>query len=269
MKLNPATLRLYIKMKLSRVAWRFMPPPEPGKWVFIVGCYNSGTTLLHQLLSSHPEIGSMPNEGQFFSDVLPAGRQHGLPRLWALQPETFHMKETTSGYDIDKLIRQWAWMYDDAAKPILLEKTILHSARTRWLQQHFPESYFIALFRNGYAVAEGIRRKEKHALDKCITQWAVSNEILLDDLHYIKNKLTVSYEDLTADAVSVMKKVTDFLSISELPAHVFEKEFIIHKQEGTISNQNNKSFERLTAADISMMNSIAAPVLERLGYAVK
>ena len=33
----------------------YMPTPE--KWVFIVGCYNSGTTLLHDLLASHHNFG--------------------------------------------------------------------------------------------------------------------------------------------------------------------------------------------------------------------
>ncbi|MBK9319321.1 MAG: sulfotransferase [Bacteroidetes bacterium] len=50
-----------------------MKAPEPEKWVFILGCYNSGTTLLHKLLATHSDIGSMPNEGQFYSSQLPGG----------------------------------------------------------------------------------------------------------------------------------------------------------------------------------------------------
>ncbi|MEP7265063.1 MAG: sulfotransferase, partial [Bacteroidota bacterium] len=186
MTINREKLSLYLKMKLMPLAWRFMSPPQPERWIFIVGCYNSGTTLLHQLLAQHPMVGSMPNEGQFFNDVLPFGRQYGLPRLWALKPELFHLKETSEGYDTDRLKRQWAWNYNYPHRPMLIEKTILHMARTRWLQQHFPNSYFIALYRNGYAVAEGISRKEGHSLEKSIQQWTVSNQILMDDLQYIK-----------------------------------------------------------------------------------
>ena len=261
-------VHLYAKMKLSNVAWRFMPPPSREKWVFIVGCYNSGTTLLHQLLAEHPLIGSMPNEGQFFSKVLPSGRDYGLPRLWALRPELFHLKETASGFDIDKLKRQWAWMYNDASKPLLLEKTILHSARTRWLQQHFPDSYFIALYRNGYAVAEGIRRKENHPLDQCIRQWSVSNQILLDDMQYIKNKLQVYYEELTADPRKVINSITEFLGIDAVNDGVLNAEFRIHKQEARISNMNKKSMEKLSAEDIALINNIGKDTFERLGYSM-
>ena len=248
------------------LAWRFTAAPSPEKWVFIVGCYNSGTTLLHQLLSQHPLVGSMPNEGQFFNNVLPFGRQFDLPRLWALKPELFHLKETTSGYDVDKLKRQWAWIYNDAEKPLLIEKTILHMARTRWLQQHFPNSYFIVLYRNGYAVAEGISRKEGHSMEKSIRQWTVSNEMLMDDLQYIKNKIALKYEDLTANPAEEVRKITKFLEIDELPASVFEKEFTVHKVEGKISNRNELSLKRLGAEELKVINEIGKPMFDRLGY---
>jgi hypothetical protein len=264
---NKATLLM--KMKLLPLAWRFTLPPQPEKWIFIVGCYNSGTTLLHQLLSQHPMVGSMPNEGQFFNTVLPAGRDFGLPRLWALKPELFHLKETSGGYDTDKLKRQWAWMYNHPERPLLIEKTILHMARTRWLQQHFPNSYFIALYRNGYAVAEGIHRKEGHSLEKSIQQWTVSNEMLMNDLHYIKNKISLKYEDLTLNPVDEVNRITDFLGIERLSSRVFEKEFTIHKVEGKISNRNETSFQRLNAEERSMINDIGKPMFEKLGYELK
>ncbi len=269
MKITKDKLSLYLKMKLMPLAWRFTTPPSPQKWVFIVGCYNSGTTLLHQLLSSHELIGSMPNEGQFFNDVLPFGRQFELPRLWALKPELFHLKETSEGYDVDRLKRQWAWIYNDAHRPLLIEKTILHMARTRWLQQHFPNSYFIVLYRNGYAVAEGISRKEGHSLEKSIRQWTVSNEMLMDDLHYIKNKIALKYEDLTANPVEEVRKITEFLGISELPASVFEKEFTIHKSEGKISNRNEASLKKLGGEELRLINEIGGPMFEKLGYPIR
>jgi hypothetical protein len=259
---------LYLKTRFKDFAWRFTPAPEPEKWVFIVGCYNSGTTLLHRLLARHPLIGSMPNEGQFYSDVLPRGRDLGLPRLWAIKPEAFHLKETSGTYDVDKLMRQWAWMYNDIRKPVLIEKTILHAARTRWLQQHFPNSYFIALFRHGYAVAEGIRRKENHSIEQCITQWTVSNLMLLDDLQYIKNKISITYESLTADPAAIMKQLTDFIGIAPLGTEVFTDEFEIHKSKSGIENKNADSVSRLSPSEIAVMNTIGGEAFQKLGYQI-
>ena len=42
---------------------KFYRPREPKKWLFLVGCYNSGTTLLRDILNEHPEIKGLPLEG--------------------------------------------------------------------------------------------------------------------------------------------------------------------------------------------------------------
>ncbi len=43
---------------------------ENKKWVFIIGCYNSGTTLLNEILASHPKISGLPDEGVMLTDQL-------------------------------------------------------------------------------------------------------------------------------------------------------------------------------------------------------
>lgn len=108
------------------------PIPAPEKWCFIVGCYNSGTKLLHKILSTHPKIGSMPNEGQFFTDQLLLPKVVGLPRIWALDPDRFRM--TADDYpqvDIKTLQRQWGAKYNNPFKPVLIEKSPTNAGRTR------------------------------------------------------------------------------------------------------------------------------------------
>lgn len=259
-------LSLYLHYKLRSVGWLFMKEPEPQKWVFIVGCYNSGTTLLHRVLEQHPVIGSMPNEGQFFNTVLPAGSDHNLRRLWAIKPDLFCLDENSKGINVNKLKRQWAWMYNNVHKPVLVEKTILNAARTRWLQKYFPNSYFICLFRNGYAVAEGIHRKEKHPIEQCIEQWTVSNEILLRDMEHLQNKLILRYEDFTAEPAKYLESIADFLGIDSFPQQVLYNEFTIHKVEAKISNQNEKAIRNLKPDDIAIIKKIGGNLLEKLGY---
>jgi hypothetical protein len=263
-------VQFYIKRKLIPVGHWFTKEPQPEKWVFIAGCYNSGTTLLHDILAMHPLIGSMPDEGQLFSDVFPTGKQFGLPRLWALKPELFHLTENNGDeYSISKLKKQWALFYNDPERQILLEKTILNSARIRWLQKKIPNSYFIAVVRNGYAVAEGIRRKEHHPIDKAITQWKVSNEIMLRDLEHIQHKLFIRYEDFTTHTESVLGDICRFLNIPPIDSTTMAKKFTVHKVTSPIEDRNKSSTTRLTAAEIETIDSIAGDLLKKLGYSIK
>lgn len=260
---------IYLKAKFNLFAYRFISEPEPEKWVFIVGCYNSGSTLLHKILASHPKIGSMPLEGRQFTDELPLAEDFGLKRLWALQPELFYLDETT-GLDIDvnKIKRQWAFMYNNPKKPILIEKSIINGGRTRWLQRHFQNSYFIILMRNGYVIAEGIRRKANHSIEKGIIQWKNSYDILLRDMAHLKNKIYLTYENLTADPKTVLNTICDFLEIEHLSENILTSEFKVHERENKISNFNQKSIDNLSKEDIDSINRIAGSLLQQVGYPI-
>lgn len=72
------------------------PLPSPNKWLFIVGCYNYGTTLLHNILASHPNIRSMPGDGQYFSNQSVFPLVLGIDRAWALKPELFYLDSASA-----------------------------------------------------------------------------------------------------------------------------------------------------------------------------
>lgn len=260
-------LNLFLRMRTIQWFSPLMSVPEPEKWVFIVGCYNSGTTLLHRLLSRHPMVGSMPNEGQFFSSQLPRAAQFGIPRLWALKPEFFYLKEDSPApIDPKRLKREWAWMYNDRKRPVLIEKTIAHSARMRWLQKHFAPASFIILVRNGYAVAEGIHRKEGHELKIAARQWAVSQRILDEDSAFLQNCTKIGYEDLCDDPESTMRAICSFLGLPDLDSEVFKQDFTVHRQVGKIKNQNAASLSRLSEAEFEIIEKEAGDVLKKYGY---
>jgi len=260
---------VYAKARLNRVAYRFMAVPHPDKWVFIVGCYNSGTTLLHQLVGRHPQVGSMPLEGRRFTDELPLAKDHGLQRLWALEPERFHLDEKGGGaIDADKIKRQWAFMYNDATRPVLVEKSVINAARTRWLQQHFENSHFIVLMRNGYAVAEGIRRKAGQPIDKAILQWKNSYELLLADMDGLDHALYLTYEELVATPGAVMDRIAAFLGIEPFPDGTTQGQFNVHGARNPITDMNRQSIHTLSGPDIAIINRLAGDMLQRSGYAL-
>jgi hypothetical protein len=241
----------------------------PRKWVFLVGCYNSGTTLLHDILATHPAIGSMPDEGQFLTDQFPVPRKLGLRRLWALEPERFRLDERGTGVDVERLQRQWTARFNDPTRPVLLEKTPTNAARMRWLQEHFTNAHFIGIVRDGRAVAEGIRRKTGHDIRLAARQWARSNAIMLEDFKYLARARLISYEALTESPAAVIVDLLEFLELPEPPSAMTDRSWRIHEQQSTIRNMNDRSFAALSAEDLAAIDEEAGEMLAQLGYAVE
>jgi hypothetical protein len=254
------------RLRLGRAA-RFGPLPRPQRWLFLVGCYNSGTTLLHDLLATHPMIGSMPDEGQFFTDQLPIPRELGLRRLWALQPELFWLDENAGkDVDVDRLLRQWGAVFNDPARPVLMEKTPTNAARTRWLQARFAPAYFVGIVRDGRAVAEGIRRKTGHDLGSAARQWSRSNEIMLQDFDHLQHKRLVTYERLTAEPNAVVSELLEFLELPVLSEELGTREWNIHEQRSAVVNMNPRSLQALSPSDLETIHREAGALLRRFGY---
>ncbi len=248
------------------------PIPQPRQWVFLVGCYNSGTTLLAQLMGRHPEISALPTEGHFITDQFRKDYEIGLPRMWAAREEFFRLTEKDHGPDVARIKKQWGFRLDQS-KPVLLEKSPPNTPRTRWLQANFEPAYFIALVRNGYAVAEGITRKgdPKHLPDgwpveQSAWQWRRSNEVLEEDAPHLKHLIWSRYEDLTADPQGELNRICSFLGISRFPALDRSQAFSVHEREEEVRNLNEKSISALAPGQIRQINEVAGDCLQRFGY---
>lgn len=248
----------------------------PDRWVFIVGCYNSGTQLLMHLLGTHPEISSLPQEGQFLSDQLVCDYEIGLPRMWVLREDLFRLTESDEGPDPIRLRREWL-MRLDRHKSVFIEKSPPNTPRTRWLQEHFENAGFIVLVRNGYAVAEGIRRKAepKHRkegwpIGLCARQWARSYEILLEDIGYLERVHWLKYEDLVEAPAERIADILTFLDLDDSDRHGIDLDgsWKVHEREEPIRNMNKESIGRLGPTDIDDINREASIMLEKMGYAL-
>ncbi len=248
--------------------------PKPEKWVFLVGCYNSGTTLLAELLSQHPSISGLPTEGHFITDQFVKDYDVGLPRMWVGNERLFRLDENSSGPNVDRIKREWA-MRLDLSKPILLEKSPPNSARTRWFQKNFENAHFIAIVRNGYAVAEGISRKgdpqhlgEDWPIEDSIKQWKRGNEILFDDAKHLKNYHQISYEELAKDPLNVLNGIANFLNVENFSSFDNEQSFQIHERETSVKDLNQVSIDRLSSEQITKISEIAGDMLKELGYPI-
>ncbi len=236
----------------------------PKKWVFIVGCYNSGTTLLHDVIASHPAVAHLPREGQYCTDQLLIPSEVGLTRVWALQPDTF-IPSPQNEPDAEKIKRQWCGYMSNPLLPVFLEKSIPNAARILWLNKHFPNAHFIALIRNGYAVAEGIRRKAGQSVEVAAKQWQQSNRIMLKQLEQVENKLLLRYEDLTSKPAENLDKVMTFLDLDVSKLKTDQK-WTVHGDTSNIRNMNARSLARLSNEDKAFIHQEAGELLDSFHY---
>jgi hypothetical protein len=162
----------------------------------------------------------------------------------------------------------WARLYP-AGEGILLEKSPTHSLRSRWLQQHFKPTRFVAVVRSPYAVCEGIRRRSGCSIEAAAKHWAAGNLCLLRDREYLERFTWLRYEDFCERPEGCLRELRDFL---DLPTP-FDLEVLsnvsshsIAGQSTGLQNLNSRSLERLTPNDVRSVNRIAAPVMEEMGY---
>ncbi|MGV7222333.1 MAG: sulfotransferase family protein [Nitrospinales bacterium] len=269
-----------IEKSPNKISWmfnRFRNPDQyrkfadERKWVFIIGCTNSGTTLLHALLATHPDIASLHIEGQYLTQVLPTDSKDGLQRVWTENLKIFRNTEADQHIDAIRLIHDWKNYLNNVNASTVLEKTPINSIRSRWLQSVFKNSYFIGIVRDGRAVSEGIARRTKSvSIERAADHWIMTYNLMLDDAKYLKHFNLVKYENLVANSFETVMEVLDF--IEEDPKKFqFDVNSVvdIHNIDDVptaITNFNQKSFDRIPEDIFDKITMQIQPTMKRLGY---
>lgn len=249
---------------------------ENKKWVFIVGCYNSGTTLLDNILAGHPQISGLPDEGVMLTNQLKRPEDYNWRRMW--YQCTDEIKKPNPNSAVIK--RHWSHFFD-SRKAFFLEKSISNTCRIPFLESEFSPAYFIHIVRNGYAVSEGIHRKAvpmagnefysegKYPMESCATQWKASLQEIEKIKGNLKNFKEISYEDLCDNPSETIKDILSFLDLPNFSQDYFNSSFTIHEKDSQIKNMNEKSFKSLGAEQIEKINAVASDYLIKYGYNLK
>jgi hypothetical protein len=250
----------------------------PARWIFVVGCYNSGTTLLASILRRHPDMAGLPNEGGFLTDALPYPEQFGWPRMWCRCLDKVRLEPHMEGAArASRIKRHWSLWYPHGAQN-LIEKSIANAARMPFLEAHFQPAHFIYIVRNGYAVAGGIRDKANlkrwrspyagsgYPIELCAEQWRVTDDVVQQDRQRVGRFLQVYYEDLTERPADVLRTITDFLQLPPVPDQVVRKRWHVHEASAAIRNMNGARLAALTEADCERIEAVAGARLEAHGY---
>jgi hypothetical protein len=249
---------------------------SPEKWIFLVGCYNSGTTLLHRILGSHPRISAMSDEGTLMTDALPKPEDFGWTRMWCQCLDAMEAAQWEDGAaQAARARRQWSIWYPRSYEN-LLDKSPSNVTRMTFLQEHFRPASFICIVRNGYAVAEGIRRRavprrpeypDRYPLELCAKQWRECDRITRRQESSIERFLQIRYEDLVADPEATMGSITDFLGLPAFDAEILRRSFPVGRGESVIRDMNAASIGNLSEKDLEDIESVAGEELDRHGYA--
>jgi len=277
-KIPPHLLdRMLMKKSAQMLLSNFGHEINPERWIFIIGCYNSGTTVLASMLDRHPSIGGLRTEGAFLTDSLPYPELFGWPRMWSQCIEEVSVPPEISEERRAKRIKKHWSLWFPKQVPNLVEKTVSNAARMPFLQKFFQPAYFIYIVRNGYAVSAGIKQKanlkrwknslyKEYPIELCAEQWLRTDQIVQKDSKDLKNFLQISYEDLTENPHSTMNDITNFLGIEEFPVEVLKQEWIVHGEKSVISNMNNRSIRRLSGNDKTKIERVCGETLRKYGY---
>lgn len=280
--IRQTSVRLWVRFKLWNSLGRLFKPRWPDQWVFMGGCYNSGTTILREMLSAHPEIASLPREGVELTSVFPDLEMNGWQRMSHRNAALADLEGIDPHAMARQAARDWAPWWA-RGKRIFLEKSIIHGTWMPALEKGFGECRFIGVIRNGMCAAEGIRRRARpsgaaaqslkqneYPIEEAAAQWVFSNERLFRDRDKVKHYLEIRYEDFVANPTDVLTRLFRFIGVDET---AFEDRgdgmIAIGQRIFTVRNDNPASLARLTDADRSAFLNVAGSTMQTLGYSGK
>ena len=243
-------------------------PDSTGYWLFILGCNNSGTTLLMRILETHPSIRGLHKEGQFATKALPTPVELNVGRLFSQRLDAFRWTEDSDASAVARICYDWAARFDPPPG-ILLEKSPTNTLRSRWLQHNFQPARFITLVRSPYAVCEGIRRRLDVSIEVAATHWQVVHEILYQDMKCLDQCLWLQYEDLCEFTQTHVERMAHFMELDRSFPPVSEMSFQTHNMDGKaqgIRNFNARSLQQLSEEDIRTINRITETEMRLFGY---
>ncbi len=245
-------------------------------WVFIIGCYNSGTTLLAELLQTHAELDGMRNEGAFLTDRLPYPERFGWPRMWIKCADQLQVPFDDS--ERARIIKkQWSLWVRGSAQ-FVVEKSISNTLRMRFLESNFKNAKFVHIIRNGYAVAAGIRKKsnlsrwknpdgiQQYPIDLCAHQWNESLRVVDDEVARGAPVISVHYEDIAANPVDALQPVFRFIGVEPISDASAWGEMQVHEKSSVVRDMNAASIASLSAEELGVVRRIAGSNLERYNY---
>ena len=219
-----------------------LPADQRPAPVFLVGFPRSGTTLLDQILSSHPAIEVAEEKGAIDKclvrfveicgadhreEMLEAARKEGRQPSYLDNPAYPSALAELSTGDIaeirDIFYREHAWPPQDSAKQILIDKLPLNMLYAGFIRRIFPDAKFILALRhpcdsvlscfmqhfqiNSYMARFLDLKDAAQFYDEAFRLWDHYNTVQDMGAH------AIHYEDVVANFRPTVAKLLEFLGI--------------------------------------------------------
>ncbi len=251
----------------------------PKKWIFLVGCYNSGTTLLQKMLGAHPQISALPREGVRFTDWLSNFETNDHHMMWDKSYKTEAIPQAGSANEAyEGIVADWSIFWDDKAVAFL-EKSIANTSRIEWLNENFPNAYFLGIHRNGYCIAEGLHRRarppewlkkqtgeENYPLEMTARQWVIANQDMLEGIGKVERGRLIRFESFVEAPYENLQGLFEFLGLSSDCVIKTKDGVSINGENFKIKNPNPSSLARLSSNEIDKITPIISEIMAELNY---
>jgi hypothetical protein len=232
-------------LKVFRTAGRLVKRPVNNRFLFILCPPYAGSTLMHEIICSSPQVSP--------TNIFGVREGLGLPQIRAMVD---YRREWDENYAHPWPAIKSEWLeYWDSSKPILMDKSPPNLVRAEAIQANFAPASFIVMTRNPYAHAEGMMRRNglsaTAAADfsiKCLSHQKRNAERL-------QHRCVIRYEDLVLDPSAVKHRLGAF--IPELEGLSVVQLFTAHnhKQRSLpITDFNSESINRLSSQQQSTIN---------------
>lgn len=273
---------------LSRTRPR--PPADSLPVAFVFGCARSGTSILGELIASHPGVHYVFEASKIWES---AGSGEGESHRLTKDHATARTRRRIQKY----FLREYE---TGAGRPgqILVEKCPRNCLRIPFLRGIYPQAKLIHIIRDGRDVACSLRPgiggdKWSHlkppnwrdlftkyeGVIRCAHAWKAVVEVALADLEDTPH-LEVRYEDLVRDPLATARRIHPFLGLEDDPA--------VAAFAGKVQDRTSDSYhakfqdqwsrpdhqrrmgrwrENLSPAEQDAVQNLLSPLLTRLGYA--
>lgn len=196
---------------------------NPDRIVFMTGCYNSGTTIIKDVLCLHPELSSPPVEGavitsdlvDFDLGLFPRGMYFNISAL---------ARESNAGFNKKRYMREISPWYK--ANTMFLDKSISNTVQLKKLIKTFPNAFVVNVIRDPESTISGIKKKSKPARSLqnifgdgyndslLLQQWKAMYESVLDAEVSANQFVNIEFNEFLKSPDEVIKKAWSDLGLS-------------------------------------------------------
>jgi len=225
--LSELLAKLMRRSSIRRFMAMFFPEAKPEKFVFMTGCYNSGTTVVKDAICLHPAIDSPPIEGSaittdlldFDKGLFPRAMIHNAGAL--ANGAEYRINSRRYRREI------WPWWKGGV---VFLDKSISNTPMMKNISAAFPGCYFINIIRDRQGTVDGIIKKstpsmsvsdligESYSRSLLENQWAAMYEMVVDCDCAPGRFLNITFADFLAEPKEQVVKAWRFLGLE--PCHI-------------------------------------------------